>query len=381
MKHSLLFCLLPLSLHLLAATPEKAPASLSDVRTRGIRYLQACQEPRGSWMGVFGQPALTALAVLGIHGTPDCQASPDLQAAVNRALDYLIANVQPDGSICTPRTPGTTAGGYTVYNTSICLLALATCNRPGDLPHIRRARAYLLGSDAIPTPEQGLPGGGFGYGGKTRSDLNNTAWALDALHATDYLDREPFATTPEAAAKSSLAWNNALQFLSICQNLSDTNQSAWIASAPDADRGGFIYCPQDAMKDKPQPQALRSYGTMTYAGLKSLIYAKVKPDDVRLKSAQEWVLRNYTLEQNPGIGYAGLFYYYHTFAKTMALLGQPTITTPDGTAHDWKAELAAKLAQTQRPDGSWCNERSGRWMESIPQLATAYCLMAMQYLK
>ena len=406
--------------------------ALSRSRAAGIRYMLDCQEQeRGAWLGAFGHPAVTALAVLGIYNTPEYLADADIRARIDKALDYIAGNAQPDGSIFSgrrgPRPKGpeksddatkdgvnadgngangggprggrgllgkligkkgsgrpegpASPGGYAVYNTSICLLALATCNRPKDLEIIRKARAYLMGSDAIPKADGNVPQGGFGYGSQTRSDLNNTAWALDALHVTDYLDREPYAQDTEAARRSELAWDNAAKFVTICQNLKDTNQSAWVASASDDDKGGFIYCPQDAMKDKPEARALRSYGTMTYSGLKSLIYAKVKKDDVRIQSAMEWVLKNYTLEENPGVGKAGLYYYYHTFAKTMSLLDMPAVTDAKGNNHDWKAELATTLIARQRQDGSWCNEESGRWMESIPQLSTAYCLMAMQYLK
>lgn len=356
---------------------------LASVRGKGIQYMLSCQEPGGSWMGAFGQPAMTALAALGIYGTPEYAGDAEIRAKMDKALDYVVSHAQADGSIFKSRGKGQGrgAGGYAVYNTSICLLALATYNRPKDLDVIRRARGYLMGSDAIPQASGGVPEGGFGYGSRTRSDLNNTAWALDALYVTNYLDREPFSKDPAAAKASDLAWENALKFVTICQNLQETNQSAWVASASTEDKGGFIYCPQDAMKDQPEARSLRSYGTMTYSGLKSLIYAKVKADDVRMRSAMEWVLKNYTLDENPGVGKAGIFYYFHTFSKTMSLLKLEVVTDAKGVKHDWKSELLAKLASLQRPDGSWCNEWSGRWMESIPQLSTAYCLMALQYLK
>ncbi len=421
------FLMLNLAIGQAADAKGADAADVARVRSAGIRYMLGCQEEsRGAWLGAFGHPAVTALAVLGIYNTPEYQADAMIRERIDKALDYIASNAQPDGSIFSGRRgrrPGgpqgaagqaeqggdgarrggmggkglmgmlkggrgggrpegpAGPGGYAVYNTSICLLALATCNRPKDLEIIRKARAYLMGSDAIPKASGGVPEGGFGYGSQMRSDLNNTAWALDALHVTDYLDREPHSQDPDAAKRSELAWDNAAKFITICQNLKDTNQSAWVASAPEDDKGGFIYCPQDAMKDKPEARSLRAYGTMTYSGLKSLIYAKVKKDDVRIQSALEWVLKNYTLDENPGVGAAGLYYYYHTFAKTLSLLEMPTVKDAKGVVHDWKAELAAKLAKTQRPDGSWCNEASGRWMESIPQLSTAYCLMALQYLK
>ncbi len=102
---------------------------------------------------------------------------------------------------------------------------------------------------------------------------------------------------------------------------------------------------------------LRSYGSMTYAGVKSMIYAGLTKDDPRVKAATRWIKENWTLEDNPGTGGAmGLYYYLHTFAKTMKLYGEDTITDSKGVKHDWRAELVAQLAKQQHDDGSWMNQ-------------------------
>ena len=118
---------------------------------------------------------------------------------------------------------------------------------------------------------------------------------------------------------------------------------------------------------------------MSYAGLKSMIFAGLKPDDVRVKAAVAWVRKNYTLNSNPGMGEAGLYYYYHTFAKALSALGQPTIIDEAGKSHDWRQDLVAELAKRQRPDGSWVNDRDDRWWENVPLLVTAYVLLALQH--
>ena len=135
------------------------------------------------------------------------------------------------------------------------------------------------------------------------------------------------------------------------------------------------------MKDKAGGQPLRSYGSMTYAGLKSLIYAKVDKQDLRIKAAFDWVKKYYTLDENPGTGPAGYFYYLHLFGKTLTLFGEDNLVDATGKTHNWKAELIGKLAENQQEDGSWLNAKSGRWMESIPELSTAYCLMTLGLLK
>ena len=46
---------------------------------------------------------------------------------------------------------------------------------------------------------------------------------------------------------------------------------------------------------------------MTYAGLKSFLYAGVGKDDPRVKAAIEWVRKHYTLDENPNMGANGLW--------------------------------------------------------------------------
>jgi squalene-hopene/tetraprenyl-beta-curcumene cyclase len=179
----------------------------------------------------------------------------------------------------------------------------------------------------------------------------------------------------------------ALIFVSRCQNFkSENNDRPWADKIND---GSFIYTQamggdtkSDAGKDGG---AIQGYGSMTYAGIKSMIYCGVSKDDPRIQKAMEWIAKNYTVESNPGMGpnagNRGLYYYYHTMAKCLATAGVDHITTPDGVKHDWRADLKATLAKRQRPDGSWANEADARWMENDPNLATAYALMALAYCK
>ncbi|MFA6929700.1 MAG: prenyltransferase/squalene oxidase repeat-containing protein [Lentisphaeria bacterium] len=387
----------------LASPPIKAQLNdtigLAELQRKGAAWLLSRQSEDGSWLGQTGQPAFTALACMGIYACPQYQ-EPAVKGQIDKALDYLVAASKPDGGIygasgSAPDKPKARRGGsggdnrggsasYAVYNTSICLSALAKYNRPQDLAVCKKARAYLLDAQSTEDsqPSTGDSAGGTGYGSnRRRADLSNTAWTLEALHVTEHLDREPFNTNPAQAAKAGLAWEKALQFVSICQNLAESNQSAWVKSAPVEDRGGFIYCPEDALKADQNQQPLRSYGSMTYAGIKSLIYAKVQKEDLRMKTAFDWVKKYYTLEENPGTGPAGYYYYLHLFGKTLTLYQENTIVDAKGQTHDWKSELLNKLAETQQADGSWLNTRSGRWMESIPELSTAYCLMTLALLK
>jgi squalene-hopene/tetraprenyl-beta-curcumene cyclase len=117
---------------------------------------------------------------------------------------------------------------------------------------------------------------------------------------------------------------------------------------------------------------------MTYAGLKSMIFAGLKADDPRVKAAVEWARQHYSLSENPGLGSAGLYYYYHLFGKALAALGQAELVDAKNAKHPWRSELVTELAKRQQADGSWVNEDS-RWMEGDPNLVTGYALLTLSY--
>ena len=112
------------------------------------------------------------------------------------------------------------------------------------------------------------------------------------------------------------------------------------------------------------------YGSMTYAGIKSMIYCGVGKDDPRLKKALEWARKNYTVDANPGMPEErerGLYYYYHTIAKTMDASGLDEFIDAKGLKHDWRADLLGALAKRQKPDGSWGNDNKGGWRGPEPR--------------
>jgi squalene-hopene/tetraprenyl-beta-curcumene cyclase len=124
---------------------------------------------------------------------------------------------------------------------------------------------------------------------------------------------------------------------------------------------------------------------MTYAGLKSYIYAmpaQLTRDDPRVQQAMDWIRNNYTLKRNPGMPkdaqHQGQYYYYMTFGRAMDAWGASTITTADGETHDWANDLVDALAKRQQDNGSWINTGASRWMEDNPDLVTAYALIALQ---
>jgi squalene-hopene/tetraprenyl-beta-curcumene cyclase len=78
------------------------------------------------------------------------------------------------------------------------------------------------------------------------------------------------------------------------------------------------------------------------------------------------------------MGQAGLFYYYHTFAKAMDALGEEQFEDARMVRHEWRRELFDELKRRQRADGSWVNENRA-FMENAPELATAFAVLSLSY--
>jgi squalene-hopene/tetraprenyl-beta-curcumene cyclase len=115
---------------------------------------------------------------------------------------------------------------------------------------------------------------------------------------------------------------------------------------------------------------------MTYSGFKSYLYAGLSKDDPRVRAALGWMSEHYTLEENPGLGREGLYYYYVVFAKAHRALGRETMLV-DGVERSWRADLVLALEKLQQPDGSF-RSVADRWMENDRVLITAYALVALQ---
>ncbi len=141
-------------------------------------------------------------------------------------------------------------------------------------------------------------------------------------------------------------------------------------------------------KDVPQWQGvtkLRAYGSMTYAGIKSMIYAGLSRDDARVTAAVDWIRGNYTMQENPGMGSDGQYYYYVMLSRALDAFGAPSLevvpagmpaSTPAFRQVRWAEDLIAKLAELQEDDGSF-RSVDDRWMEDNKVLITAYALVAI----
>jgi squalene-hopene/tetraprenyl-beta-curcumene cyclase len=357
----------------------KNPKNLSlrnEVQTaidRGLAFLQSQQKPDGSWSN-SDHPALTAMPVLAFQRAAGGKNVSNPPKFLKKAYEYLRTHVKPDGGIYNK--------GLSNYNTSVVMMALLATGDATDEPIIEAARKFVGGQQASKMAKPEL-NGGFGYGPTGASpkrqhpDLDNTLVALEAIRT--YERSRPAS---ELASAGDLDWEAARAFISRTQNHPPTNAESW-ASLDPQNAGGFIYYPgfsnageQDLGKGK---KAWRSYGTMTYAGMLSLLYSDVKKDDPRVRTALGWIQRNYTLEENPGMEMQGYYYYLHLMAKALAASGVDRLDTLDGKKIDWVRELATRLINLQKGDGQWINT-TGRWMESDPILVTSYSVLALHIL-
>ena len=302
---------------------------------------------------------VTAVTTTGIL----CQGYRPSDPLVAGSLKYLEGFVQPDGGIYQPGT------FYKNYETSLCVLCFVEANRNGRYDKLlARAEAFIKGiqwDEGEGQEKSSYSYGGAGYGEHKRPDLSNTTFLVDALKAT-------------GNGPDDESLKKALVFISRCQNLeSEHNTTRFSSKNPD---GGFYYTPADDGDSKAGETAdggLRSYGSMTYAGLKSMIYAGVGPEDPRVKAAFSWVQKHYDVKTNPGLGDTGLYYYYHTFAKALDAMGVDEVRDREGKSHDWRRELREELLRRQQPDGSWVNAKASRWLEGDPNLVTGYVLLTL----
>lgn len=355
--------------------PKAVKALLAKEETNAINYLLKIQDKTGAWSPETG-PAVTALVVRGLVQSGRSLDDP----AVAKGLAFIETFRQPDGGYYKDAWPN--------YCTCIVLGMMHELPKEAYKEKIAKAQEFLRSIQSVEgkVDDKGQPitpahawYGGAGYAGKgaTRPDLSNTAYYIEAL-------RDSGATADDPAIK------NALLFVSRCQMNSETNDQPY---AKGQSSGGFIYSTNAGgeskfpnEKDRDGKEVLAAYGSMTYAGLKSFIYAGLSKDDPRVKQAWKWIQETWTLNKNPGSpdsqGEMGLYYYLHTFAKTLRAAEATTVVDAKGVSHNWRLELAVKLAALQNPDGKFVNNtetKAGqRWMEANPTLVTAYMVLALQ---
>jgi squalene-hopene/tetraprenyl-beta-curcumene cyclase len=346
-----------------AAAPAPAPAdtrSLAERRkeavARAVAYLLKEQAPDGSWGK--GNTGITALCTDALLAAGETRKN----TAVSRAVDCILKARQPDGGIYEDV-------GIKTYTTSIALMVLLKADSNAHADTVAKARDYLVKTqwDEDESIDRSNPWyGGAGYGKHERPDLSNTQFFVEAMHQ---------ANVP----KDNPLWARVVVFVSRCQDRSESNERTFVGT----DSGGMIYAPakggesQAGTLDLPDgKKGLKAYGSMTYAGFKSFIYANLKRDDPRVVAALDWIRRHWTFEENPELGQQGLYYYYRTAAKALKAWGEDKVMDSRRRTHDWRSELSEAILRRQKPDGSWTNE-ADRWYEGYGPVPTSYAIQAL----
>ncbi len=304
-------------------------------------------------------PALTALPVWALSGVQNLvdAGMRRPQVAIEKGVKYVLSTQRADGGFYVPK-PGRGGSGLGNYNTSVCLSALFVSGK-APTAALLKARSYiastqLTGDDTM--------AGGFGYDKVSRrryADLSNTGYALDAMRRTQSL--EELRTDGQ---KVDVDWEKALKFV---ENLIKTE-------GPDA--GGAAYnerTPQaGSVTNRAGKVHLRAYGSMTYAAVLSMSHANLDRTDPRVRQSLAYCEKYWSVDENPGMGNQGLYYFYDIMARALSASGVDKVGN-----HDWRKELSAKLISLQKPDGSWSNDNNRFW-EADPVLCTSFAILTLQ---
>lgn len=337
------------------------PEVQARIERAAIAFLRQSQAADGSFSSQAG-PGVTGLVAASLLSI----GLPVSDPMVEKAIGFLLKTKRDNGGLYAE------GSRHANYETCLAMMALSKANSAGKFDSIlEQAQKFVKGQqwdegEGIGPKDPAF--GGAGYGSKSRPDLSNTAFFIEALRTTGAGENDP-------------AIQRALAFVNRCQNLeSPANDTPFAGKLND---GGFYYTPAnggESMAGNDEATGgLRSYASMTYAGLKSMLYAGVSPDDFRVKAALKFLSKNYSVSNNPGMGPAGHFYYLQTMSKALAIVGKDTFASESGD-HAWKADILDQLAKTQKVDGSWTNPEP-RWMEGDPNLVTAYALLTLAHLK
>lgn len=329
---------------------------------RGAAYLVANQLPDGSWAN---HAAITSLAALALMNLP-VKTLGDIEPKIGQALDAIAQQAASSGAIGLNRSRD-----YPVFTTAVSLLALIRAERPEDETVLRHARRFLLEAQVLDVPETRADFGGFRAAAGQPADLTTTEFVMEALFLSD-------RGGPPRPANSRSPDTERVNAASITF-LSRQQQAALPATAPALQRPAGWFVDRTAEPaGAPAGGTPRSIGFLTCAGLKSLLYARVAPEDPRIAAARAWLDTHYSAKENPGLGAAG--YYTYLFSLTRALNALETLTPdrPGLPGHpDWRTDIVAAVVARQEADGSW-KQRVPDWWENRPELVTAYALLTLE---
>jgi len=279
---------------------------------------------------------------------------------VDRAIAFLERNTQ-QGAI---GMMDPAIADYPNYATALAVSALTKAQRPGWRSRIQPMVAYLRKQQFTEQngwrPEDPAYGA-WGMGGIARTppntghvDLSMTRHVIQALRAA-------------GVQPSDTVFTCARVFVERCQNFD--------VRRPDDADGGFFFSTTefDTNKAGHDGKRFRSYGTTTADGILALLALGSPPADKRLLAAQRWLTTHHRDMAVPGfVGEVyqrwprGLAFYYASASAEAFQAARLTAGT----------QVADRLKQTQRADGSWANSEN-LVKEDDPLIATAFAIRAL----
>ena len=360
------------------AIPEEEAVLFRQAMSQGVKWLLEHQDTNGGWGGGATAKPTTQ---------PDGWASPAAAAITGLGLKAVAQSGAPTASLepAISRLERATRGDFGFENDPLAnYIIAAVASGLASLDDPAYQETIATGVELLRKNQwDGQEGllieqdwyGGAGYGNRGRPDLSNTQVMLDALHDA-------------GVSSNDETFQRAVVFLSRCQNRQASNSAEWCGND-----GGFVYTAANGGESLASEVAghgrhgnenlngtarsLRSYGSMTYAGYKSMLYAGLQSDDPRVGAAMDWLRNNWSTTENPGLGQQGFFYYVYTMSRALYASGLNEITETDGETHDWRLELGQALIARQSKDGYWVNPAS-RWLEGRKDLATIYAVLALE---
>ena len=334
-----------------------AVVSLETALSQGTDFLLKQQSEDGCWSD-RQMPALTALPVWALAGAKpaDADKREAVRGAVEKGVRYVLSTQREDGGFYVPK-PGRGGSGLGNYNTAVCLSSLFDSGI-APVEAMLKAREYIASSQL--TGDDTMAGG-FGYDKASRrrlADLSNTSYALSAMAKTASLEERR-----GGGRRVDVDWERALAFV----------DGLMKKEGPDA--GGAAYngrTPQAGSETNSAGRVqLKAYGSMTYAAVLSMCSAKLDRGDPRVRQSLDYMTKYWSVDENPGMGNQGLYYFYDIMARALSAAGVEKVGD-----HAWKKELSKKVISLQKPDGSWANDNNRFW-EADPVLCTSFAVLVL----
>jgi len=365
-----------------AAPQEDVAKKLTETYGGAADWMVSQQDETGAWKSgpadkAMPSPAVTGLVVAALGGAP-ASLKAKYKPAVDKAVAYLISKVNADGSV----GEGPTGTFIKTYATGCAMMGWASVERTDKVANaIRGAQAYMKQNQL----KEGKDMGGTGYGDESPggrkgiANLSTTGFSSEGMHLSGLPQDDEY-------------WKLVVKFVRKCQNNSEINNDPEFVAELKAkglvvgNDGSLYYAPDVNQQKLPakkvaDKESIAGYGSMTYDGIKTYLYAGLKKDSPEVKSAMDWVRKNYSVEVHPGWPFdqtqrqhlRGLYHYYMVMSRALDAYGENPFETFDGKKHNWANEIAEQFVKQVKESKMWKNENPA-WFEGDPILTTSYVL-------